>query len=420
MPSDPKATQQIDGLRLEWLPEHITCDINAIYQHHDGNVACELHIFTSQEGFGPHLLRHHINDLANAISRDRVANLLHKSYNHVPWDDIMEYICEYTIFQLRKTPVPISITDFTEAKPPEFCLFPFVLRRENNMLFGPGGGGKSLLALLWLILIESAMMENPFKWILHPKPLSILYLDWERSFNTHIYRIRGILWGLGQPAWGTGETQFNYQRLYLPLFQEIRNVQALITYHKADLIIIDSAGMAAGGDMNKTEPAIQFFGALGRLRTVSNETITSLILTHVAKNPETNRKTPYGNIYWRNECSSVWEIIPGEDKGHNINHLTLRNDKHNDYSWQPDIGLEIEWGEDGTRYKLCEPARRNEKRETWGMIWDALGSTSSIQEIAKSTGLDYGVVQNQLRVMEVEGYVDNPTYGKWAQGRRLG
>ena len=409
----------MDGLKVEWLPERISCDVINIYQHHDGNVACEIHFTTSQGGFGPHLLRHHINDLANATSRDRVANLLQKSYNHVPWQDIMEYVCEYTILHLRKVPAPISATDFTEAKPPEFCLFPFMLRRENNMLFGPGGGGKSILALLWLVLMESAMQENPFKWILHPKPLSILYLDWERSFNTQAYRMRGILWGFGEPAWGTGKTPLNYQRLHLPLFQEIRNVQALITHHKADLIIIDSAGMAAGGDMNKTEPAIQFFGALGELKTVSNETITSLILTHVAKNQETNRKTPYGNIYWRNECSSVWEIIPGEDKGHNINRLTLHNDKHNDYPWQPDIGLEIEWGEDGTRYKLCEAALRKEKRENWVVIWEALSSTSSIKTVKDLTGLDYGTIQNNLRAMEREGHVRKLDYGAWAQGREL-
>lgn len=413
--STPNITPQLDGLRLDWANEHLACDVTAIYPHHDGCVACELHITTSAEGFNPHLLRHHVSDLANASSRDRLATLLSRAYNHVQWADLVEDICEYTLMHLRRPPALISAFDFVEAKQPEFLLSPFILQGENNMLFGPGGGGKSALALLWLILMERPTTEQFFGWLLTNQPRIWLYLDWERSFNTQAWRMRGTLNGLRLPA-ACPDTPLHYQRLHRPLTEEVKNVQALINQCHAEGVIIDSAGVASGGDMNKTEPAMQFFGALGGLRTPGGGTMTSLILTHVAKNQETNRKSPYGNIYWRNECSSVWEIIPVEDREHNLTRMTLHCDKHNDYAWVQDIGLEVQYSFEGTKYELCEPPSQNLPGEGHeDRILEALHYPMSPAEIATKSGLVKNIVSSMLSRMAKDGEVEHVGRGLWAR-----
>lgn len=420
--SFPKAIPEIDGLTLDWEQERLKCEVRAIYQHHDGNVACELHFTTSAPGFNPHLLRHHISDLSNATGRDRLAALLTRSYNHVPWDDVMEYVCEFTLSHLRKPPEANSIIDFSVAKPPEFALWPFLLRRENNMIYGPGGGGKSILALLWLALMEGAIIHNQFGWILHDKPLSIVYLDWERSLSTHSFRMAGILTGLGYPTIGP-QIPLNYHRCRAPLPQYIREIQSLINQHKAEGIIVDSAGVASGGDMNSTEPALKFFNGLSRLTSFDGQPLTSLIVSHEAKNIETNRKSPYGNVYWRNECSSVWQILPAEDSEHNLSRLTLRCDKHNDYSWQTDIGLEVSFNANpdvGTAFKLCQPPLpKGESHEDWQIIYDTLAATTSIKTLEEMTGLKYANISKSLRTMEKQGFTRQIGYGAWGQGKPL-
>ncbi len=415
--STPNVIPEIDGLTLDWVQEHLKCEVRAICQHHDGNVACELHFTTSAPGFNPHLLRHHINDLANATGRDRLATLLTRSYNHVPWDDVMEYVGELTLNHLRKPPKLDTTFDFTDAKPPQFCLWPFIVQHENNMLFAPGSGGKSALALFWLILLEAQIKENPFNWIVREEPVNILYLDWERSLNTHLYRMRGLLNGLELPS-ACPDAPLNYKRLNAPLFQTIRQAQSLINDSHASIVIYDSCGMAAGGDMNATEPAIRFFGAAGALQAYDGKPLTNLLISHTSKDPNTSKKTPYGNAYWGNECSSIWEIIPSENQEHNLHSITLHNFKHNDYSWQPDIGVKITFTNEGIIYSPCNAQSRTEIGQGHDRrIYDVLDKPMSPLEISKLSGIAGNIVSAILTRLAKDGFVRNIQRGLWERGK---
>jgi len=425
--STPKVSPALNGLQLDWQVEHIQCDVTQIYQHHDGCVACEIHLSTSAPGFNPHLLRHHVADLANANGRDRLAALLKRSYNHVEWEDIVEGICEHTLAFLRRPPELQTTIDFEQAKPPEFVLHPFLVRHENNMLFGPGGGGKSYLALYWLILLE-AHPELNTNWIIRPGKFSVLYLDWERSKSSQSYRMRQLLRGLELPD-SCPDTPLHYHRVPgMAMAEYVNQTQHLINQAQANMLIIDSAGPAAGGkDLNQTGPVIDYFHALGKLKSADGSPLTVLTLAHLAKNLDTNRHSPYGNVYWRNESSSVWEIIPTESPEHNISQFTLRCEKHNDYAWIPDSGIQMtfpppgdELGE-GVRLTPLDTHKMEmkESRANWIILYEALSSASEIKEIASLTGLDYRLCANGLRDMLKVGYAIKIAYGRWGQGKEI-
>ena len=72
-----------------------------------------------------------------------------------------------------------------------------------------------------------------------------------------------------------------YRSCALPLYQDLEQIKEAIDYYGANLLIIDSLGLASGGEPKETEPALKFFAALRQLKT------TSLILGHNSKNSET-------------------------------------------------------------------------------------------------------------------------------------
>lgn len=346
-----------DCVSVAW--DNINCEISRIYQHTRGEVSAELHITNKA---GDHIMRHHFTDMASDMAKKRIAKDLIQIHNHVDWLGILEICSEKTLAFLRAEHDAFTIDDFSTASPPDFLLWPFLVKHENNMIFAPGGGGKSYLALLWLIMLEYPLTNNPFGWTITNKPTSCLYWDWERSLNTQKWRMNRLLNGLDIPVLGTGRVALHYDRVHQPLKQQVRNAQYQINKTKAGLFIVDSAGMACGaGNMNETGPAQNTFDALGALHDTNGNPMTTLILAHTSKDPNTSKKTPYGNAYWSNECSSIWELEPVTDADHNIKTITLKCHKHNDYAWQKDIGLTFTMDADAAYYSLCEPPIKTEK-----------------------------------------------------------
>ena len=415
--SDPVMVEEIDGLSLTWGPEHIRCEITRLYQHTNGDVACEVFLTYTLSSDSPrYLLRHHIGDLTNSSAREKLAKTLSK-HPGPNWGHMAHQIGEYTLATLRKLPIGESMVHFEETKPPEWILYPFLIRHENNMLFAPGDAGKSYLALYWTILLEAGgLAENPMDWTVNQiEPVTAVLFDWERSRATHAYRFSQLLTGCGLPVTGS-PAPFNYHKFHNPLSREVRSAQSLINQYHANFVICDSAGMACGSDMNASQPAIEYFAALGALHAYNGGPLTTLTLAHTAKNIESGKRSAYGNVYWTNEPSSIWEIIPGGS-----GRMTLHCSKHNDYLGHEDMGVRWQFSHDeGTQYFPCEILNTGGyNHKNWPGIYEALASTSSIKTIEELTGLKYKTVSQELYAMLNAGHVRKIGYGSWGQGEPI-
>lgn len=413
--SDPVVSIEIDGLSLTWGPEHIRCEVTRLYQHHNGDVACEVFFTYALPGEeSKYILRDHINDLGKSSIREGMAKRLNK-FSGPNWPAILHQVSEYTLSQLRRLPEGVTTFEFEDFKAPEYLLHPFLIRHENNLLFSPGGGGKSYLAELWIALMES-QTGHKLPWIVRPEYVRGLMLDWERSYDTNAYRFGQILLGLNLPP-SCPDAPFSYQRLAQPLIQEIRNVQYLINKFRVNFLLCDSALGACGGDLFSPSAAGEYFRGLNTLHAFDGGPLTTLTLAHTAKNTETGRKSAYGAAMWTNEPSSVWELVPSEDKNHNVTRFTLQDNKHN-HGWQAPQSVQVDYkgSPDGTIYSSCEPLEITNPHKHWSVIYDALAASSSIKTLAEITKLSYATVQQNLLAMEKAGHAKKLDYGAWSQG----
>jgi translation initiation factor 2B subunit (eIF-2B alpha/beta/delta family) len=99
----------------------------------------------------------------------------------------------------------------------------------------------------------------------------------------------------------------HYRHCSQPLASDLDEIKWHIGTTKANMIIIDSQGLAAGGELKETQPAISFYAGLRALK------VTSLILAHNSKDKETKARTIYGNQYFTAQARNIWEVRKNQE-----------------------------------------------------------------------------------------------------------
>ena len=80
-----------------------------------------------------------------------------------------------------------------------------------------------------------------------------------------------------------------------------------VSAEQFDLVVIDSVGLALGGDASDAQTVLAFFGALNQLET------TVLLIDHMTKGPDSQERGAFGSVYKRNSARSVWEMRQAAD-----------------------------------------------------------------------------------------------------------
>jgi hypothetical protein len=182
---------------------------------------------------------------------------------------------------------------------------------------------------------------------------TILWLDWENDRHTTGYQKQRFLKGFG-----TDNIDIAYLHLTRTLAQSIPQIQRKIAELGADIIVIDSLGIAVGGDLNATEPAINFFNALRQLP------VTPLIIAHTAKDKNIQRKTVYGNAYYENLARSIWEANKVQENESDQLILSLFQRKAPPFSgYQKPMGFRFMFDSDKIFVDKCEPSSDERDKE---------------------------------------------------------
>jgi predicted ATP-dependent serine protease len=135
-----------------------------------------------------------------------------------------------------------------------------LLRRHPNLVFSPGGGAKSYLALYLASRLAQAGEQ-------------ILYLDTEADIATHRLRLRRLF----------GEKRIYgllYHRAYQPLAEAVDGLRRLIADRRITFVVVDSVSCAADGPLEESATATRLFQALRRFNC------GSLLLAHTQKGGE--------------------------------------------------------------------------------------------------------------------------------------
>lgn len=335
-------------------------------------------------------------NLSGGTARGTLAKTLAKRANtdDVDWEDLLEDFCRRVIAAERQgdpvqlvgaLPIPVGET---------YRLAPILPANQTTILYGEGGTGKSTLAAVAAVSIETgvAVVEG---WI--PRQAPVLYLDWEGGRDSINRRVRGVAMGGYIPH----VVQIHYLdcRRRGALYSFAEDIARMVEVEGFGAVVVDSVGMASGTSSegsDANESAIRLFSAFGYLAT------TVLAIDHVSKSEADtpNRPArPYGSVYKTNLARATFELRRTKTAdGSSV--LGLYHTKANDSDTLPPMSLRVIHDDDGAiRYERLEqlPAELTRSLKLWQQISAvlAVGHATS-EELAIELSADEHVIRTTL------------------------
>lgn len=346
---------------LVWKDEQISVTVDRIREnsHHEvhGEVLVQAHL----PSMLPHLHQTRLN-MVSTQSKEKLSKILDSRLNTIDWYAIVEQTCVKVLELWRQGEPLISIAGMEKTERMTHRLYPFLVEREANLLYGDGGVGKSYIAAYFACLIALPSYDLGFA----PEPGNVLYLDYETTAAELRDRLEGICQAMGSQI----PENFLYRRSYQPLADDIANVQKLILENDIQFLVVDSVGPACGGEPENSGVVMEYFNAL---RTLG---ITTLSVDHIAKAGHPNHKTPFGSVYKFNLARSVWELRRVPEPGGAMK-IGLYHRKSNNARREKPQGFSIEFSEEGVRF-------HKETVKTLPQLKAGLGLVDKIYEALQS------------------------------------
>jgi hypothetical protein len=264
------------------------------------------------------------------------------------WFDGLEWLCQHVIIGEERGE-NIDEVGMDAPTPPNdrWCVEPLVMKGRPALLFGPGGVGKSLIALTCGLSVAYG------REIIPGVPPSVhgpvLYLDWETTKDVINDRIQNIASG---HHFVPTRNSIYYRHCVRPLASDAEELSAIVAAKGIVLVIVDSSAYAMGaqgeyGDAN--ESILRMHEAL---RIIG---VTSLIVDHVNKTDAKAKggaATPYGSAYKTNAARVSWEVRK-EPSTEGLR-ISLYHAKSNDTALLPPIGISLDWGPDSIVFHKIE------------------------------------------------------------------
>lgn len=377
--TEPVVTRGRSGVTLSWPSVSMTVNLSRVRESH-GALNAEL-LITNANGI---LTQQSINLLAGR-SRGMLAKELASKHplTSPSWDTIMENVCVRGLVELRKgDPVVVLQPEASPHVP--FLLNPLIYQGHQTLIYAPGGSCKSFLALYLSLLVCHGASQSGLRALRAP----VLYLDWEldaQTIGTRLTRLHA-----GHPE--LSEYAPYYRACTMPLHEEVDLIAEEVERKGVKLVIIDSAIMACGDDLNTTQAPKQLQRAL---RTLG---CASLVLSHVAKNTED--KTAYGNVFFQNLCRNQYEVQL-VDENPTMKRISLTHRKINFGAMQPMTGLAFDFTGDACRVSHFDPEEEEDCLHTLPLpnrIRNLLedGEPRSSKQIADELGAKLPVVKFTL------------------------
>ena len=279
---------------------------------------------------GWHHIYHEGLNLLAGRTRKSVANLLAEKNPHIPnWAEILEQVCLGVIKRHREGEAVVQVKDIPRPETIQYRVEPLMIEGVPTLIYGFGGTGKSYLSAYLASLICEGYPAQGFL----PEPGPVLVLDYENTELDNARRFDAIHQGLGLDD----RSSVHYRRCSHPLARDVQEIQKVVLEKQIQVVMVDSAGPACGGDPESAQSAIQFFMALRSLN------VTSLVLAHKSK--VTGSQGPFGSVYWVNYPRSVFRVQSMQED--DITHIGIIHEKANDGRLMKPLGLRMEFLDGG-------------------------------------------------------------------------
>lgn len=338
------------GYLAEFREGKVTLSFDRIRQR-GGAIHGEL-VVRSGDSFAPadgHLLQGEFNASAMG-TRSSIANELNKIAPRVKadWRDMLERFC-VRVLQAEREGAPFTKVG---GRPPRefvpYLLHPLLPLNRPSIIFGPGGSGKSYIAVACAVSVASGRQVLPG--MEPPRKGRVLIVDWEADEDEWNDRINLVAAGAGI----TEQLDIDYRPGgATSIIEQAESLARFVADNGIDLIIIDSVGMASPGNREGSDANESTIRLMQALRAIGT---TSLLIDHVRKpgseGSSKGNTDPYGSVFKTNLARATWEMrrAEDEDEDERTGHVTLVNRKANNSAKKKPIGLAIEYGEGFVRF----------------------------------------------------------------------
>jgi len=309
----PSVTPGIGLFNYNW-PE---LQLRIMVRGYNANGHAEL-LFFSGNGLDEVLLDQNNVNLLSASAKHNQVKKLERLRNDVPWDDALTWVTHLTVETARQgEPVETIWPSEDDTLEPSYLLKPILYLNHPCVVFGDYGSLKSLLALVIVYITQLPLTDNNLGLVTLKESTHCLYLDYEDDRSSFKKRWSAISQGFGIKA----SMPIEYRRMTSTVADSVEKLQQDIADRDIKLLIVDSLGPAARGNLNDAEPAIRYHEALRKLG------ITSLTLAHCSKDQLTRKRTIFGSIYFTNLARSIWECKAEQEAGEDEAIISLKHSK---------------------------------------------------------------------------------------------
>lgn len=242
-------------------------------------------------------------NLSSTSSREGFARSMGRiSKTKMEFDSILSSAIVQVTKAIRSKPRMIRLCDAPPKKDEQWLLEPFILDKAPNILFGEGGGGKTFVALRWMLSLATGI---PFCGVRPARVVKCMFLDYEDSPDEGNDRIQKLCGSkLLTPDGETPDLELLQNNIHyfpaqgIPIHDLVPMLKEAIARESIEFVLIDSAVSACGGEPEKAEAAGRFFNSLSKLN------VTTLIIAHETKSE--NHDHVFGSIFWKNFTRNMW------------------------------------------------------------------------------------------------------------------
>lgn len=235
--------------RLHWPEAGVSATVRRLHAG-EPYVRCEVLWTSSAPGEQGHL-HQGLLSFNSSTSKTQLAKVLAERHSDKDWSTIVEQLAVLVLNVFRRgEPVAPLVPGGVGREAIPQAIEPRFFEGQPHILFGEPSTMKSYLGLLLALLAANGHGSADLP-LAARCAMSPLYLDWESTRQDQADRLGRLERGLGLRS----DERVAYRYCTAPLSHDVEQVQEAVLDLGVNLVIIDSLGPAAGGDLVGAESA---------------------------------------------------------------------------------------------------------------------------------------------------------------------
>lgn len=311
-PGKPTLSVHGDLYRLVY-PCQIVVEADRITEHRD-TLTAEFTVYSNRQPSPGLLHSAQLNIMSTQTRRSLVSTLAEREPD-LDWGAVVEAACFLVRETYRNGEPTIDMRTYTPSGRSRWLVEPFLEHGGPTVLFGDGDVGKSFVAIA---IAVTAATGVPVLGQVAGESVPVLYSDHENDADTFHERLSAVCAGAGIREL----PRVFYRRAIASLRESASALRREIADLGIGMVVIDSLGMASGGDPQAPDVAIGLFAAIRSLE------VPTLAIDHVAKNA-TDVSKAFGSVYKHNGPRITWRQDKSQEEGAAELVVALVNHKRN-------------------------------------------------------------------------------------------